>query len=167
MKLLYCTYSHYLLGVINRYLSDLDSSKDLLQDSFLLIFDRIEKFKYRGEGSLKAWLTRVVINESLMFLRHSKKMDCCSFDDAIAVDLELEEEEPEESFLDSLSYGDLMALIDQLPPGYKTIFMMYVVDGYSHKEIAKKLGINEKSSSSQLARAKKFLCKEINKLKKV
>lgn len=169
MRLLYCTYAPYLLGVIHRYVNVYDDSKDLLQDSFLVVFDKIGMFKYRGEGSLKAWLTRVVINESLMFLRKSKKTNFFSFDDAVARELDLEDDpvSPDESLVDRFSYEDLMSLIDKLPPGYRTILLMYVVDGYSHKEIAEKLGINERSSSSQLSRAKKFLAKEINKLKKV
>ena len=155
-KALYCTYAGYLTGVCTRYLSDPDDVKDVLHDSFLHIFSSMSTFEYRGPGSLKAWLTRIVINESLQFIRHTYRSEI--------LDLSLKAEEPEDDEppqLEGLSMETLHKLIRELPPGYRTVFNLYVFEEKSHKEIATILNIKEASSASQFHRAKALLAARI------
>lgn len=163
---LYERYAPHLLNTIQRYLSDIEHSKDLLHDSFLIIFKKFSSFTYKEEGSLKAWLTRLCINESLMWLRKSNRIQTFSIDDNRD---SLHEEDsvddlydiPEEREVETISQEVLLQMIQQLPDGYRTVFNLYVFEEKSHKEIAELLGINERSSSSQLSRAKKILARSI------
>lgn len=154
-KALYCTYAGYLTGVCTRYLSDPDDVKDVLHDSFLRIFASVRTFEYRGKGSLKAWLTRVVVNESLKFIRHTYRLE---FVPVSQESIEIEAEEPE---LDGISMAELHRMICELPPGYRTVFNLYVFEEKSHKEIAAILNIRESTSASQLHRAKALLAIKI------
>lgn len=154
-KALYCTYAGYLTGVCTRYLSDPDDVKDVLHDSFLRIFASVRTFEYRGKGSLKAWLTRVVVNESLKFIRHTYRLE---FVPVSQESIEIEAEEPE---LDGIPMAELHRMICELPPGYRTVFNLYVFEEKSHKEIAAILNIRESTSASQLHRAKALLAIKI------
>ena len=158
-KALYCAYAGYLTGVCARYLSDPDDVKDVLHDSFLHIFASMNSFEYRGNGSLKAWLTKIVINESLRFIRHACRSEILS--NSLEAE-ETEEEEPPQ--LEGLSMETLHKLIRELPPGYRTVFNLYVFEEKSHKEIASLLNIKEASSASQFHRAKALLAAKINNL---
>ncbi|MDE6668488.1 MAG: RNA polymerase sigma factor [Muribaculaceae bacterium] len=155
LKVLYSTYASYLTGVCTRYLSDLDDVKDVLHDSFLKIFASVRMFEYRGKGSLKAWLTRIVVNESLKFIRRAYRLDFVSVSQE---QIEIEAEEPE---LDGISMAELHRMICELPPGYRTVFNLYVFEEKSHKEIAEILDIKESTSASQLHRAKALLATKI------
>lgn len=155
-KALYCAYARYLTGVCTRYLSNPDDVKDVLHDSFLHIFSSLTTFEYRGPGSLKAWLTRIVINESLQFIRHAYRSEIM----ALSFDAE-EPEEDETPQLEGLSMETLHKLIRELPPGYRTVFNLYVFEEKSHKEIASLLNIKEASSASQFHRAKALLAARI------
>lgn len=158
-KALYCAYAGYLNGVCARYLSDPDDVKDVLHDSFLHIFASMGSFEYRGHGSLKAWLTRIVINESLQFIRHAYRSEILSDS------MEMEEtEDTEPPRLEGLSMEALHKLIQELPPGYRTVFNLYVFEEKSHKEIASLLNIKEASSASQFHRAKALLAAKIKKM---
>ncbi len=158
-KALYCAYAGYLTGVCTRYLSNSDDVKDVLHDSFLHIFSSMSSFEYRGPGSLRAWLTRIVINESLQFIRHAYRSEILSSS------LEAEEtEDYEPPQLEGLSMETLHKLIRELPPGYRTVFNLYVFEEKSHKEIASILNIKEASSASQFHRAKALLATKIKKL---
>ncbi len=140
-----------------RYLSRRDVAEDSLQDSFVKIFRSIDKFTYRGEGSLRAWMERISINTALEHLRNGKKsmlLDENYIPDNLA-------SEPSYSDVESLPQELLMNLIGELPDGYRAVFNLYCIEGYSHKEIAEQLGINEKSSSSQLLRAKRLLASKV------
>ena len=159
-KALYCAYAGYLTGVCARYLSATDDVKDVLHDSFLHIFSSMNSFEYRGPGSLKAWLTKIVINESLQFIRHAYRSEIL-FEG-------MEPEEPEDADpprLEGLSMKVLHKLIRELPPGYRTVFNLYVFEEKSHKEIASLLNIKEASSASQFHRAKALLAAKIKSLK--
>jgi len=113
------------------------------------VFDKLEQ--YQGEGSLEGWVRRIMVNESLMYIRKHKNM-------SLEVEVEKAESEPDYSTLEnSLEAADLMALIAELPVGYRTVFNLYAIEGYNHKEIAETLGINENTSKSQLSRARKYL----------
>ncbi|SUB77389.1 RNA polymerase sigma factor [Porphyromonas macacae] len=154
---LYCLYAPLLLSVIRRYIDNEDTVRDLLHDSFLKIIKDFQRFEYRGEGSLRAWLSRVCINQALMWLRSGEHRFTDSME-SIPIQFS---EEPQEEEVDKLSEEQLMSFIRKLPVGYRTVFNLYVFENLSHREIGQALGINEKSSSSQLARAKKILANQI------
>lgn len=158
-KALYCAYAGYLTGVCARYLSDPEDVKDVLHDSFLHIFASTKSFEYRGRGSLKAWLTKIVINESLQFIRHAYRSEILS--PSIEAEISDDNETPQ---LEGISMESLHKLIRELPPGYRTVFNLYVFEEKSHKEIASILNIKEASSASQFHRAKAMLAANIKKL---
>lgn len=155
-KILYERYSGHLYGVCLRYASDKEEAQDLLHDTFIKIYANIGKFSFRGDGSLKGWLTRVAVNMAIGRIRTESRMQ--------GVDLpeELAQEEPSETLLEHLPSNVLIQFIEELPPGYRAVFNLYVFENLSHKEIAKILGINEKSSSSQFLRARTSIAKKIN-----
>ncbi len=160
-------YEHYvgrLTAICQRYVVDQEDVKDVLQESFLHVFTCFSSFSYRGAGSLEAWITRIVINESLKHLREKgrlenmlitkddlQKDDCC--DDAF-------------DQLETFPQDILHQLIQKLPDGYRTVLNLYVFEEKSHKEIGKLLHINERTSSSQLHKAKVLLGRWIKEYKK-
>lgn len=158
---LYDTYSGGLLSLAMRYLGRRDVAEDILHDAFIKIFASINRFNYRGEGSLRAWCERITINTALEWLRVNKRIDTVALID------DYSEHNPtvEPSYHDTerIPPEKLAELIGELPEGYRTIFNLYCIEEYSHREIAQKLKINEKSSSSQLLRAKRALASKINK----
>ncbi|OJR84403.1 RNA polymerase subunit sigma, partial [Escherichia coli] len=133
-----------------------DDVKDVMQNSFIKIFNAIGSFEYKGVGSLKAWTTRLIINESLKFLRDTTKIEFPTLvDDLVEV---VEEEEPN---LDEIPESEILELIRSLPDGYRMVFNLYVFEKKSHKEIGRLLEIGESSSASQFHRAKKILMQKI------
>ncbi|MCC9044349.1 sigma-70 family RNA polymerase sigma factor [Myroides sp. M-43] len=154
-KEFYEFYSGHLTYVCMRYVKNQDDVYDILQNSFIKMFHSIDSFSYRGSGSLKAWITRLLINESLKFLRDNSKIDYPVSSDDLPI---LEEEEP---CLDEIPESIILELIRSLPDGYRMVFNLYVFEEKSHKEIAQLLGIAESSSASQLHRAKKMLMQQI------
>lgn len=156
-KELYERYSGRMLGVCLRYAGDRDTAEDWMHDGFLKIFGSFQKFSWRGNGSLQAWMDRVMINLCLEFLR---KHDIMS--QAVSLDnTSIEYDEPNASDVDTVPEKVLMRFIEELPTGYRTVFNLYIFEEKSHKEIAQMLGINEKSSASQLVRAKAALAIKI------
>lgn len=147
-----------LSSVCRRYIIDEEDVRDVLHDSYIRIFTTIGKFDYRGNGSLNAWMSRVVVNEALMFLRRSNRIESNSLDDERKVVENLSDDPPE---VGRLSADELHMLIRKLPDGYRTVLNLFAIEGKSHKEIAKLLGIKENSSSSQFLRAKVMLTKLI------
>lgn len=147
-----------LSSVCRRYIIDEEDVHDVLHDSYIRIFTTIGKFDYRGDGSLNAWMSRVVVNEALMFLRRSNRIESTSLDDERNVVENLSDDPPE---VGRLSADELHMLIRKLPDGYRTVLNLFAIEGKSHKEIAKLLGIKENSSSSQFLRAKVMLTKLI------
>lgn len=147
-----------LSSVCRRYIIDEEDVRDVLHDSYIRIFTTIGKFDYRGNGSLNAWMSRVVVNEALMFLRRSNRIESTSLDDERNVVENLSDDPPE---VGRLSADELHMLIRKLPDGYRTVLNLFAIEGKSHKEIAKLLGIKENSSSSQFLRAKVMLTKLI------
>lgn len=155
MDVLYANYADYLAGVAARYIRQPDNLHDVLQEALIKIYTSIQNFEYRGRGSLKAWLTRVVINEALIFLRQNKRMN--------ETDIEGLPDMPEEEPPDTSGFSpeQAKALIDQLPDGYRAVFNLYAVEGKSHKEIAELLHIKPDTSASQYHRAKNMLARLI------
>jgi RNA polymerase sigma factor (sigma-70 family) len=163
MRCLYDTHIRYLTAVCSRYLDDDDDVREVLQESFTRILTSLGKFEYRGENSLRAWMTRIVVNEALGFLRRRSKGRTVDLDDGEAPDIA--QEETDESLHD-VPMSEIMSMIRQLPEGYRTVFNLYVFGDLSQNEIARMLGIEPKSVSSQFSRARARLLKMIHDYKK-
>jgi len=157
MKELYDNSIGYLRAICSRYISDDEDVKDVLQESFLKIFSSINGFEYRGEGSLRAWTARIVINESLKKIRAGRKQDEISIVDPVP---DIVDEGDRPSVAD-IPGEELMRMIRSLPEGYRTVFNLFVFEGKSHREIAELLGIKENSSASQYHRARSMLARMI------
>ena len=155
MDMLYAEYADYLTAVCARYIPDDDELKDVLQESFIKIFSKIGEFNYRGNGSLRALITRIVINESLLTIRKKKNSPIINIENEPP---DIQDDEPE---LGNIGEEVLTNMIRQLPDGYRTVFNLFVIEGKSHKEIAKILNIKADSSASQFHKAKKQLAKMI------
>lgn len=150
---LFDLYSSRMYGVCLRYVKNTMQAEDVLVMAFTKVFDRISQFK--GEGSFEGWIRRITVNEALTALRRSRTM-------MIETDLERADREPDyDQLSDHLEAEDLLKMIEQLPPGYRVVFNMYAIDGYSHREIAEQLGISENTSKSQLSRARVYLQKQL------
>lgn len=156
-KYLYCQYAGYLTGVCSRYISNREDVRDILQESFLKIFSSISTFEYRGPGSLKGWMTRIVVNESLKFLKSVCKFELIPLSDE---NVEVADDEPD---IDGIPLSELHSMIRELPIGYRVVLNLFVFEGKSHKEIAAALNIKESTSASQYHRAKKILADKIKK----
>ena len=159
-KVLYEQYAGKILAICLRYAPDRPSAEDLLHDTFIKLFNSFDKFTWRGKGSLRAWMERVTINTALQYLRKNQEMwaQNVSIDNVPNID---EEPAPEE--VQTIPQSVLLRFISELPKGYRTVFNLYTFEDKSHKEIAQILGINEKSSASQLSRAKVVLAQKIKK----
>ena len=156
----YSLYADYLAGICSRYIADEDDLKDVFQDAFIRILTHIAEFQYQGEGSLKAWAAKVMVNQSLKFLRTKGKFQQVQLEKDLPDDTE--EYEP---LLNNITPDEIRDLLSQLPTGYRTVLNLYVFEGKSHQEIAQMLGIKENSSASQLHRAKNMLAKMIKENK--
>ena len=150
-KQLYEKYSAKMFGVCLRYVKDYSEAEDVLVTAFMKVFDRL--VQYKGQGSFEGWIRRVTINEALTFLRKNRNM-------YLEVEIEKVYKEPEFQKLENeLEVEDLLNMVKRLPEGYRTVFNLYAIEGYTHREIAKKLEINVNTSKSQLSRARKLLQK--------
>lgn len=152
-ELLYQRFASKMFTVCMRYAAESNSAQDLLQEGFVKIFKNIEKF--RGEGSFEGWIRRIFVNTCLEFVR--KKANMYVVQDTETVKVEYHDE----NALQKLMKEDLMEMIQSLSTGYRTIFNLYVIEGYSHKEIAELLNVTEGTSKSQLARARYLLQKKV------
>ncbi|MGM9785870.1 MAG: RNA polymerase sigma factor [Candidatus Cryptobacteroides sp.] len=157
MKALYDQYAGYLTAVCSRYIDNKEDIRDLMQESFIRIFSSIGSFEYRGEGSLKAWMSRIVTNNTLKHIRDNINKGLISIDDDIP-DIP-DEDIPE---ISDIPPSVIQEMIKKLPEGYRTVFNLFVFEEKTHKEIAGLLGIKENSSASQLHRAKALLAGWIN-----
>lgn len=150
---LFDLYSSKMYGVCYRYVKHAMEAEDILVTAFTKIFERINQ--YKGEGSFEGWIRRIIVNEALTHLRKSRTM-------YLETELEAADREPDyDALSDHLEAEDLLKMIEALPAGYKIVFNMYAIDGYSHKEIADQLGISENTSKSQLSRARTYLQKQL------
>lgn len=155
-KQLYEQFAPAMLSVCARYSGNRDTARDLLQDGFIKVFTKIDTFT--GSGSFAGWIRRIFVTTSLEFLRQK---------DALRLSINLDElnniaDEIDISIVDKLSADDLMKCISELPDGYRTIFNLYAIEGYSHAEIAEMLHVKESSSRSQFGRARQLLQRKIN-----
>lgn len=145
-KLLYDRYSPKMFGVCKRYVKNQEDAEDVLIDGFYKVLTHIHTFK--GNGSFEGWIRRIVVNQALMFLRkkHNFKM---------TVEINNIEIKSQINVEDELAAQDIIKILDKLPTGYRTIFNLYVLEGFKHREIAEQLGISINTSKSQLILAKK------------
>ncbi|NDV66625.1 RNA polymerase sigma factor [Bacteroides sp. 224] len=154
-KKLYTLYSKQMLAVCYRYIGDMDAAHDVLHDGFIKIFT---KFSFRGESSLDTWITRVMVTQSLDYLRKQKRMDQLLVSDEQWPDVPDLSDAGEYR---KITEEQLLAFVAELPAGCRTVFNLYVFENRSHKEIGELIGIKEHSSTSQLHRAKCLLAKRI------
>lgn len=161
MRQIYDCYSRYLTATCSRFLPDEGDLRDVLQDSFVKIFSSLDRFEYRGEGSLKAWMRQISVNEALKLIRKRKRNDTVEY----KWDLPDKEDE-EEPDVGSVPPEVIQRMIKELPEGYRTVLNLYAFEDKSHKEIAGLLGITESTSASQLHRARAILARRINDYKK-
>ena len=158
-KHLYDHYSPKMYALANRYVRDSMIAEDILITAFTKVLERIDQFK--GAGSFEGWIRRVVVNEALTYLRRNQSM-------YVETELEAAEREPDYRTVSSqLEADDLLKMIHELPSGYRIVFNLYAIDGYSHKEIAEQLGISENTSKSQLSRARTYLQKLLTEREKI
>lgn len=137
-----------------RYAGDREVAQDLLQDGFVTLFSKLDS--YKGEGSFDGWARRIFINTSLMYLRKKDALKMSEgLDNARSLGSDIADQ------MDNIGYKELMKLVTALPPGFRTVFNMYVIEGYSHKEISEILGISETTSRTQLRRARIWLQNKI------
>jgi RNA polymerase sigma factor (sigma-70 family) len=146
---LYKRFAPKMYGVCLRYASNAEEGEDILQEGFIKVFNKIGSF--RREGSFEGWIRRIFVNTAIEQFRKKVYLQPIT---------EVEEDTVEGKYLsvlDKLSEKDIIQLVQQLSPGYRTVFNMYVVEGYTHKQISELLGISEGTSKSQLSRAKLIL----------
>ena len=154
LRRLYDRYSGYAMAIGLRYVPERDEVRDVIQDSFVRILTTIGQFDYRGEGSLKSWVSRIVSNRAVDYLRQHQRF----------MTVETIPEEPDiadEPDISGIPPDVLTAMIGRLPPNYRTVLNLYVFEQQPHREIARMLGIKESTSSSLFFRAKKMLAKNI------
>ena len=149
LRRLYDRYSGYAMAIGLRYVPDCDEARDVLQDSFVKILTSIGRFDYRGEGSLKSWVSRIVANRAIDYIKQHQRLQ---FTDEVPENIN--EEEPE---IGGVPPDILDSMIGQLPTGYRVVLNLFVFEQLSHRDIAQRLGITESASTSQLFRAKRML----------
>lgn len=159
MRDFYNLYGTYLTAVCARYIDNDEDVADVFHDALIKIFSNIGKFEYRGEGTLKSWAARVMVNAAVDFLKHKRRITM------VDADCLAETEAEEAPDTGSIPPEAIHAMVRRLPDGYRAVFNLYVVENKSHKEIAEILGIKADSSASQLHRAKALLAKEIKRYK--
>ncbi len=158
---LYNTYSTVMLGVCLRYARNKSEAEDILQDGFVKVFQNISSYSFKG--SFEGWIKRIMINTALNHNRNNLKHYFHSDVDEIEEFTLIETNVVIDKQEYPLNTDELMKLIQVMPPGYKTVFNLYVFEGYSHKEIADMLEISENTSKSQLSKARKYLKNKIIK----
>lgn len=157
VKKLYDIWSGYLFALCTRYIPDRNDAEDILQESFLKIISSMDSFRWKGNGSLKAWMSRITVNEALQYLRHKKRCSFLEYDDRLP-DIPEQDDSPD---TERIPPSAIQKMIQELSDGYRTVFNLAVFEGKSHKEIAAILGISESTSASQFHRARKILAGKI------
>ena len=153
----YTRYGGSLAGVCVRYIADEEDVKDVIQNTLVHIFSHITDFKYRGNGSLEAWVVRIAVNESLKFLRTKDQHEL------LQPDYDIVDESDDDLSVRDIPPDIIRQMLNRLPTGYRTVLNLYVFEGKSHQEIATLLGIKKDSSASQFHKAKKMLAQMIRK----
>lgn len=149
-KAIYDILSAKMLAVCLRYMGDRESAEDILQDGFVTLFSKLDT--YSGEGSFEGWARKIFVNTALMSLR---KKDALKGSEDVDAAWDIASDAP--TAVQQIGYEELLGMIAGLPPGFRTVFNMFVIEGFSHKDIAEALGISETTSRSQLQRARVLL----------
>ena len=153
---LYKTLASKMMGVCMRYAKDTYEAEDVLQMGFVKVFQKVQEF--RSDGSFEGWIRRIMVNTAIESYRKNLRS-------LNVVDIDEVYDQPQTTFdMSGLEMKDLMKLVQQLSNGYRLVFNMYVIEGFSHKEIAEHLGISEGASKSQLSRARAILKEKIIKM---
>ena len=156
-RMLFDKFASKMMAVCIRYANDTMDAEDVLQEGFVKVFGKLADFKM--EGSLEGWIRRIMVNTSLDALRRNKRFQ----NDSKLEDVDFKISSSELAS-DHLLAEDLLKMIQALPEGYKVIFNLFAIEGYSHKEIADLLGVSENTSKSQYSRARAYLRHELEKL---
>ena len=156
-KWLFDVYAKVFFKLSKRYVLNVVDAEDCVLEAFMKIFEGLKTFEYQSDGQTEAWMKRIVVNQSLKHLRKQNTL--------FIVQLPHEEyaEEANNEIDEAISATELLTCIAQLPDGYRTIFNMYEIEGYSHQEIAQTLNITESTSRSQLFKAKRILQEKLKK----
>jgi RNA polymerase sigma factor (sigma-70 family) len=156
-EMLYKQFASKMLGVCMRYAVDKMEAEDMLQNGFMKIFKKLDD--YRGDGAFEGWVRRIMVHSSIEYYRKHHKivqvMDVTDLSNEPSVN---------PAAMANMGVKDLMGIIQQLSPGYRMVFNLYAIDGYSHKEIAEIVGITEGASKSQLSRARTILKEQVLKM---
>ncbi|PWL31428.1 MAG: RNA polymerase subunit sigma-70 [Fluviicola sp. XM-24bin1] len=156
-RALFDKFAPKMLGVCMRYAKNTEQAEDVLQDGFVKVFTKLSN--YSGNGSLEGWIRRIIVNTALDEIRRNVKFkDNVNVDD---VDYKLE---LDSHIVEGLAADDLMKIVNDLPDGYRVVFNMFAIEGYSHKEIAMQLNISENTSKSQYSRARSYLKVKLEEL---
>lgn len=155
-RALYSQYYRKMYGVCLRYSNDTDDAQDVLQEGFIRVFKKIDSF--RGDGSLEGWIRRIMVHTSIEFYRKRSRYFMVDIEEATR------EADTEMDSLAQLERAEILEQIQQLPPGYRTVFNLYVIEGFNHQEIGDMLSISSGTSKSQLSRAKGLLKDRLRKL---
>jgi RNA polymerase sigma-70 factor, ECF subfamily len=157
---LYDQHAPWLLAVCLRYAGNREDAEDVLHEGFMKIIRNIENFRSKQEGSMEAWMRRIMVNTSLNYIRDHKKEKMFIGLDSVREPEQISDEDNDFGGCD-FTESQLMDLICELPSGYRTVFNLYVMEDYTHKEIAELLGISENTSKSQLSKARNLLRKRL------
>ena len=149
-KEFYDLFAKKMMGVCLSYTNNYEEAQDVLQDGFIKVFNKLSKFV--NKGSLEGWVRRIMVNTALDHYRKNKKFQKDVEIDAVSFKLE-----KQEYIVESINAQDLLKIIQTIPEGYRVVFNLFAIEGYSHKEIAEQLGVTESTSKSQFSRAKKML----------
>ena len=159
-KALFAKYGERMMGLCLRYAGSREEAQDYLQEGFIKVFDKLGQFN--GSGALGGWISAIMVNTALVQLR-KKKREGYSEDIDDVYDLSTNDYD----VLDKMSADELMGLVSSMPTGYRTVFNLFAIDGFSHKEIAEKLEISESTSKTQFHKAKAYMKKQIEELNSI
>lgn len=156
-KKLYNQFSGQMMGVCYRYSKNRDDAYDMFQDGFIKVFEKLHM--YNGKGPLGAWIRRTIVNNILDELRRQKRL--MNYEESYRVDFNTHNDGWDDNFEmdedDPVNHNRILEMVQSLPPGYRTVFNLYAIEDYSHREIADMLGITESTSKTQYRKAKGHL----------
>jgi len=152
---IYSQFAPKMLSVCRQYIKDVHQAEDVMITAFMKVFSNLKNFEHKG--SFEGWIRRIMVNESISFLRVQKQVKFTEDENFF--------EERFNNIESQFSVEDIQFLIDNLPDGYRMVFNLYAIEGYKHQEIAEMLNISEGTSKSQLSHARKMLQNQVNKLK--
>lgn len=152
-------FGKYLFAISRRYMRDDEEAKDVLQDSFVSIFNNIHEFRSDAKA-LKSWIRQITINSALQRIRKTYRSK------EVMPEVQIDDRNEMPEVYAKMGVDEILALIDELPPMYAQVFNMFVIDGYTHKDIAQEMGLQESTSRAMLTRAKKMLREKLYKIHK-